>query len=403
MLSNFPLLSSVVFLPILGILILFFIPKNKTALIRTTSGIVTFITLIVSLIIFANFNINDPGLQLQERLSWIPQVNINYHLGVDGLSYSMVFLTALLCFLACIASNSIKERIKEYYIFFLLLEAGMMGTFLALDLFLFYVFWEITLVPMYFLIGIWGGPRKEYAAIKFFLYTLAGSVFMLLGILALYFTSTPHTFNILELTQQSKFFALAFQNIVFVALFFGFAVKVPVFPFHTWLPDAHVEAPTTISVLLAGVLLKMGGYGFFRISFPILKDAAIYFALPFAILGAINIVYGAFVAMAQTDFKKMVAYSSVSHMGFVMLGLASMTVTGFNGALMQMFNHGVITGGMFLLVGVLYDRAHTRDLNKFGGLGVKMPVYAGILTVFTLASLGLPGLSGFISEFMSLL
>src|SRR3989339_1351910 len=226
MLSNFPLLSSAVFLPILGILILFFIPKNKTALIRTTSGIVTFITLIVSLIIFANFNINDPGLQLQERLIWIPHVNINYHLGVDGLSYSMVFLTALLCFLACIASNSIKERIKEYYIFFLLLEAGMMGTFLALDLFLFYVFWEITLVPMYFLIGIWGGPRKEYAAIQFFLYTLAGSVFMLLVMLALYFSVTPHTFSIPELIKVGSTFKGTSWFIAFIGLFIAFAIKV---------------------------------------------------------------------------------------------------------------------------------------------------------------------------------
>jgi NADH-quinone oxidoreductase subunit M len=279
----------------------------------------------------------------------------------------------------------------------------MLGTFVALDLVLFYVFWEVVLVPMYFLIGIWGGPRKEYAAIKFFIYTLAGSVFMLLGILALYFTSTPHTFNIMELGKTTGALALPVQILIFIAFYLGFAVKVPVFPFHTWLPDAHVEAPTPISVLLAGVLLKMGGYGFFRISFPLLKDAAIYFALPFALLGLINIVYGAIVAMAQMDFKKMVAYSSVSHMGFVMLGLASMSVTGFNGSLLQMFNHGIITGGMFLLVGVLYDRAHTRDLDKFGGLGVKMPVYAGILTVFTLASLGLPGLSGFVSEFMSLL
>ena len=269
---------------------------------RVTSGIITFLTLIISLIIFSKFNINDPSLQLQEHLSWIPQVNINYHLGVDGLSYSMVFLTALLCFLACLASNSIKEKIKEYYIFFLLLETGMMGTFLALDLFLFYVFWEITLVPMYFLIGIWGGPRKEYAAIKFFLYTLAGSVFMLLGILALYFTSTPHTFNILELTRQSKFFAQAFQNIVFLALFFGFAVKVPVFPFHTWLPDAHVEAPTPISVLLAGVLLKMGAYGFFRISYPILPQAANYFGLWLAVLAGINIFYRVLGGRAPTGF-----------------------------------------------------------------------------------------------------
>ncbi len=400
---SLPLLSLVIFLPVLGILVLFFIPKDKTKILRATSVLFTLLTFLVSLFILFNFDINKPMLQLQERFSWIPQVNINYHLGVDGLSYAMVFLTALLSFLACFASFSIKERVKEYFIFYLLLETGMMGTFLALDLFLFYVFWEITLVPMYFLIGIWGGPRKEYAAIKFFIYTLAGSVFMLLGILALYFTSAPHTFNILELASGSQVFAKAFQNIIFVAFFLGFAIKVPVFPFHTWLPDAHVEAPTPISVLLAGVLLKMGGYGFFRISYPILPDAACFFAFWIAVLAVINIVYGAFVAMAQTDFKKMVAYSSVSHMGFVMLGLAAMTPVGFSGAVLQMFNHGIITGAMFLLVGVLYDRAHTRDLGAFGGLREKIPVFSAVLIFFSLASLGLPGLSGFVGEFLSML
>jgi len=398
----FPLLTSIIFLPLLGGLLILFTPRNKTGLIKSIATIATGLALVLAVILAARFGFGTTDMQFVEKLAWIPQININYHLGVDGISIGLVFLTALLGFFACIGSYGIKERQKEYYFLYLLLNTGMLGTFLALDLFLFYVFWEIVLVPMYFLIGIWGGPRKEYAAIKFFIYTLAGSVFMLLSILALYFTSNPHTFNILELSAGGNTLAKGLQIILFVGFYLGFAVKVPVFPFHTWLPDAHVEAPTPISVLLAGVLLKMGGYGFFRISFPILHDAAIYFALPFAILGAINIVYGAFVAMAQTDFKKMVAYSSVSHMGFVMLGLASMTVTGFNGALMQMFNHGVITGGMFLLVGVLYDRAHTRDLNKFGGLGAKMPVYAGMLTVFTLASLGLPGLSGFVSEFMSL-
>ncbi|MDD5424248.1 MAG: NADH-quinone oxidoreductase subunit M [Candidatus Omnitrophica bacterium] len=399
----FPLLSSIIFLPLLAGLLILFIPKGRTGIIKGVATAATGITLLFTVFMVTGFDYNNTLMQFSEKLSWIPQVNINYHLGVDGISIGLVFLTALLGFLACIGSFGIKERQKEYYFLYLLLNTGMLGTFLSLDLFLFYVFWELVLVPMYFLIGIWGGPRREYAAIKFFIYTLAGSVAMLLSILALYFTSQPHTFNMLELAAAGSAFAKSFQIMVFVGFYLGFAIKVPVFPFHTWLPDAHVEAPTPISVLLAGVLLKMGGYGFFRISFPILKDAAIYFALPFAILGLINIVYGAFVAMAQTDFKKMVAYSSVSHMGFVMLGLASMTVTGFNGALMQMFNHGIITGGMFLLVGVIYDRAHTRDLDKFGGLGAKMPVYAGVLVVFTLASLGLPGLSGFVSEFMSLM
>src|SRR3990167_336364 len=400
---HFPILSCIVFLPLAGGILILFTPKKNIGLIKTIATAATAVSFMLSIVLLFKFDYASSVMQFEEISSWIPSINVCYHMGIDGLSVGLMFLTTLLSFLACIGSYGIDTRQKEYFFLYLLLSTGMLGTFAALDLVLFYVLWEIVLVPMYFLIGIWGGPRKEYAAIKFFIYTLAGSVFMLLSILALYFTSDPHTFSMLELAKSGNTLAKSFQIILFVGFYLGFAIKVPVFPFHTWLPDAHVEAPTAISVLLAGVLLKMGGYGFFRISFPILKDAAIYFALPFAILGAINIVYGSFVAMAQTDFKKMVAYSSVSHMGFVMLGLASMTVTGFNGALMQMFNHGVITGGMFLLVGVLYDRAHTRDLNKFGGLGVKMPVYAGILTVFTLASLGLPGLSGFISEFMSLL
>lgn len=400
---HFPILSYIVFLPLAGGILILFTPKRNTGLIKTIATAVTAISFILSVLLLLKFNYASSAMQFEEILSWIPSINVCYHMGIDGLSIGLIVLTTLLSFLACVGSYSIDTRQKEYFFLYLLLSTGMLGTFAALDLVLFYVLWEIVLVPMYFLIGIWGGPRKEYAAIKFFIYTLSGSVFMLLGILALYFTSTPHTFNILELGKTASSLMLPAQIIIFIAFYLGFAVKVPVFPFHTWLPDAHVEAPTPISVLLAGVLLKMGGYGFFRISFPLLKDAAHYFALPFAILGLINIVYGAFVAMAQTDFKKMVAYSSVSHMGFVMLGLASMSITGFNGALLEMFNHGIITGGMFFLVGVLYDRAHTRELDKFGGLGVKMPVYGGILTVFTLASLGLPGLSGFISEFMSLL
>jgi NADH-quinone oxidoreductase subunit M len=400
---SFPILTFIVFLPLAGGLLILFTPKKNIGLIKALATTVTAVALILAVVLLLNFDYSSSSMQFEENLPWIPSISISYHLGIDGLSIGLIFLTTLLSFLACIGSYGIDTRQKEYFFLYLLLATGMLGTFVALDLVLFYVLWEIVLVPMYFLIGIWGGPRKEYAAIKFFIYTLAGSVFMLLGILAFYFTSTPHTFSILELGKTTSTLTVPLQIIIFIAFYLGFAVKVPVFPFHTWLPDAHVEAPTPISVLLAGVLLKMGGYGFFRISFPLLKDAAHYFALPFALLGLINIVYGAIVAMAQTDFKKMVAYSSVSHMGFVMLGLASMTVTGFNGALLQMFNHGIITGGMFLLVGVLYDRAHTRDLDKFGGLGVKMPVYAGVLTVFTLASLGLPGLSGFVSEFMSLL
>jgi NADH-quinone oxidoreductase subunit M len=272
--------------------------------------------------------------------------------------------------------------------------------FAALDFFLFYVFWEVVLVPMYFLIGIWGHGRKEYSAIKFFLYTLFGSLFMLVGILALYFTVDPHTLNMMVLIEKAPELTRGFQLIVFLAFYIAFAVKVPIFPFHTWLPDAHVDAPTAVSVILAGILLKMGTYGFLRISYPMFPEGAIYFAVPIAILALINIVYGALVCMAQKDLKKMIAYSSVSHMGYCMLGLAAITVTGMSGCVFQMVSHGLITGALFILVGVIYERAHTREIAAFGGLWTKLPVYSGIMIMFCLGSLGLPGLSGFVSEFM---
>ncbi len=395
------ILSWLVFLPLVGMFGVMLTPGKQERFIQLLSTLMTAAVLLLSLKLLASFDLTSSQIQFQERWLWIPQLNVHYHLGVDGVSILMIFATGLLSFLACIASFGIKSRVKEYFALYLLLETGMMGTFLSLDLFLFYIFWEVVLVPMYFLIGIWGGPRKEYAAIKFFLYTLAGSMFMLIGILALYFNSNPHTFNILELTHNQ--FALRFQQILFLAFFLGFAIKVPVFPFHTWLPDAHVEAPTPISVLLAGVLLKMGTYGFYRISYPILPEAARWFGPFMGILAVIGIIYGGFVAFAQTDFKKMVAYSSVSHMGFVLLGLAVFTEAGMTGAMLQMFNHAMITGALFLLVGVLYDRAHTRDLNSFGGIWVKTPVYGAILVFVSLASLGLPGLAGFVSEFMVLL
>lgn len=395
------LLSGIVFLPLLGALILLFLPRSRSEWFRWIATGVTGIDLLLGLFLLVGFDSKNAGIQFLENYLWIPQLGVRYMLGVDGISLPMVILTLLLSFLACVGSFGIKEREREYYFLYLLLATGMLGTFLALDLFLFYIFWEVVLVPMYFLIGIWGGPRKEYAAIKFFLYTLAGSLFMLLGILALYFYATPHTFNMLDLAKIT--YPYLFQQLVFMAFFLGFAIKVPIWPFHTWLPDAHVEAPTPISVLLAGVLLKMGTYGFFRISYPILPEGAAWFGPAMGVLALIGIIYGGFVSLAQQDFKKMIAYSSVSHMGFVLLGLAAFNSDGFNGALLQMFNHGTITGGLFLLVGVLYDRAHTRDLNGFGGLGAKLPIYAGILTYFSLASLGLPGLSGFVSEFLCLL
>lgn len=395
------ILSWIVFTPLIGALAILLMPKTSTAAIRKTALLTTFIVGIEALMALLKFSPAQAGFQMIEKASWIPQFGVQYLLGTDGISFPMVCLTALISFLACLGSHGIKERQKEYYFLYLLLVTGMMGTFLALDLFLFYVFWEIVLVPMYFLIGIWGGSRREYAAIKFFIYTLAGSLFMLLGILALYFKTDPHTFNLMEITATT--FGLKFQKFIFLAMFLGFAIKVPIWPFHTWLPDAHVEAPTPISVILAGVLLKMGTYGFFRFSYPVFPEAAKWFSPYLLILAVIGIVYGGFVALAQKDFKKMVAYSSVSHMGFVLLGLAALNLNGLSGAMLQMFTHGTITGGLFLLVGVLYDRAHTRDMTAFGGLGVQMPLYTGILIFFSMASLGLPGLSGFISEFMVLL
>ena len=396
-------LSLITLTPVLGAILILLISKEKVFLHRLIAVVASLLSFLFSIAIFCSFDRQIPGMQFVEKISWIPSMGVQYFVGIDGLSYPLVLLTTLLTVLSIIASFNIQNRVKEYFFWFLLLETGMLGVFVSLDFFLFYIFWEVMLVPMYFLIGIWGGPRREYAAIKFFLYTLFGSVFLLIAILALYFKSDPHTFDILQLTAQNSQFIGKFGFVVFLLSFIGFAIKVPVFPFHTWLPLAHVEAPTAVSVILAGVLLKLGTYGMMRISFPLFPEAALWFAVPLLILAFINIVYGAFVAMAQTDMKKMVAYSSINHMGYALLGMASFTLTGFNGAVLQMINHGIITGSLFLLVGVLYDRAHTRDINAFGGLGAKLPMYAGIMTLASMASLGLPGLAGFISEFLCFL
>jgi NADH-quinone oxidoreductase subunit M len=395
---NFPILTFMTFVPLLGVIAVLLLKRESVGAIRWTSAFFSFIPLVASIFLLTGYDWSTSAIQFVERYPWFPQVNITYFMGADGLSVPMLFLTALLSFISIIASFGIKDRVKEYFAWFLLLEVGMMGVFCALDFFLFYVFWEIMLVPMYFLIGVWGGPRREYAAIKFFLYTLFGSVFMLIGILALYFTTG--TLDMMELIAKNSTYAYAFQLWVFAAFFIGFAIKVPVFPFHTWLPDAHVEAPTAVSVILAGILLKMGTYGLLRISFPMFPEAAKYFSIPIAILGMIGIIYGALVSMAQKDLKKLVAYSSVSHMGYCMLGMAALTPLGISGCLFQMFSHGVITGALFLLVGVIYDRAHTREIAAFGGLGAKLPLYTGLFTLFGMASLGLPSMSGFVSEFM---
>ena len=411
MVFPYPLLTYMTFIPLIGIVAILLLKKEAVGAIRWTAAAFSFIPLVLSIYLIwyyfsamgtgMLFNIHNEAqgfiFDFVKPLAWFPQVNINYYMGADGLSVPMLFLTALLSFLSIIASFGIKDRVKEYFAWFLLLEVGMIGTFSALDFFLFYIFWEIMLVPMYFLIGIWGGPRREYAAIKFFLYTLFGSVFMLVAILVLYFTTG--SLNMLELIKMNSTYAHLMQMWLFAAFFIAFAIKVPVWPFHTWLPDAHVEAPTAVSVILAGILLKMGTYGMLRVCLPMFPQAAIAYSIPIAILGLIGIIYGAFVSMAQTDLKKLVAYSSVSHMGYCLLGIAALTPLGIAGCLFQMFSHGVITGALFLLVGVIYDRAHTREIAAFGGLGAKIPVYSGIFTLFAMASLGLPTMSGFVSEF----
>lgn len=401
------MLSAITFLPLLGALAILLLPKDNKPLIRGAAVLFSSAALLVSLLAWGKFDGTSAAMQLTEKVSWIPSLGIHYALGVDGLSLPLLVLTTLLSLISILASFNIENRLKEYFFWFLLLETGMLGVFVSLDLFLFYVFWEITLVPMYFLIGIWGGPKKEYAAVKFFLYTLAGSVFMLLGILALYYAGEPRTFDMLALTEQSGKFVGTRFIWVFLALFVGFAVKVPAFPFHTWLPLAHVEAPTAVSVILAGVLLKMGTYGILRVSYAILPEATRWFVPYLIVIAFINIVYGAFCAMSQKDIKRMVAYSSVNHMGYCLLGMAAVTganaSAGLSGAVLQMVNHGIITGSLFLLVGVLYDQAHTRNIDDFGGLGAKLPLFAGLMTVQAMASLGLPGLAGFVSEFLCFL
>ena len=399
------MLSLIIFMPVLAMIITMLLPKERVKLIRYFSVGISLIPMFLSFWLtwdyFFNYSGSSALAYVEGPFDWIPSLNIQYYLGVDGISIPMLFLTGLLSTVSLLASFSIKERVKEYFAFFHLLEAGMMGVFCAMDFFLFYVFWEIMLVPMYFLIGVWGGPRKEYAAIKFFLYTLFGSIFMLVAILIMYFTSEPHSLNMLALIEHGPTMAHSLQLICFIFFFVAFAIKVPVWPFHTWLPDAHVEAPTAVSVILAGVLLKMGTYAMLRINWPMFPYALQQLSFWIALLGVIAIIYGALVSMAQKDLKKLVAYSSVSHMGYCMMALGAFTsVTAIAGCMFQMISHGLITGALFLMVGVLYDRAHTREIAAFGGLGSKLPIYTGLMVLFSMAALGLPGMSGFVSEFM---
>ncbi|MBF0429970.1 MAG: NADH-quinone oxidoreductase subunit M [Fibrobacteria bacterium] len=436
---NYPttstLLSWMIFTPLIGVGCIGLLLALKRLLglgknemdnaARGVTLIFSAIPLILGFMLWRGFDPSNTGLQFVHHFVWIRAFNIEYFMGADGLSVTMVMLTVLISFIGVIASmpwgiakdddhHFSRKAVPGYMALILLLEAGMIGVFCAMDFFLFYVFWEVMLLPMYFLIGIWGGPRKEYAAIKFFLYTLAGSVLMLLAMIAIYLSSNPttlvdgtyaaHTFNLIKLADPAIFapagtiLGFAFSKVVFIGLFIAFAIKIPMFPFHTWLPDAHVEAPTPVSVILAGVLLKMGVYGILRINYSLLPDAAVWASTGIAIFGTINIVYAAFVCMAQKDLKKLIAYSSVSHMGFCLLGMAAFTPQGITGAVYQMFTHGIVSPALFLVAGVVYDRAHHRQIEGFGGLAKQMPEYTGIMGLAFMASLGLPGLCGFISE-----
>ncbi|HNS71973.1 MAG TPA: NADH-quinone oxidoreductase subunit M [bacterium] len=405
-LSTMPILTILTFLPLAGALVLLFVPRQQEALIRYFTLVLTLAVFLLSLPLFTAFDGANSGFQFEENRSWIPSAGIGYHLGVDGISLLMVMLTAFLTPLVILSSwRSVTKKVKEYMIMFLVLETAMLGVFLSLDLILFYLFWEGMLIPMYFIIGVWGGERRLYAAIKFFLFTMFGGVLMLVAILALYFMhggqSGIYTFDYTALSQM--LIASKSQVWLFFAFSLAFAIKVPMFPFHTWLPDAHVEAPTGGSVILAGILLKMGTYGFLRFCIPFFPNAAQQYGWLIMLLAVIGIIYGALVSWVQPDLKKLVAFSSVSHLGFVMLGIFALTLQSVQGGLIQMVNHGLSTGALFLLVGMIYERRHTRMIADFGGLARQMPIFVTFFLIITLSSIGLPGLNGFVGEFMILL
>jgi NADH-quinone oxidoreductase subunit M len=405
MIEGVPILSLVVFSPLIGAILLLFVPSSNHRAIRALAIIAALASLVFSLRLVGY----DPGgaeFQFREDVPWIEAFGMRYTLGIDGLSMTLVILTTILSVVGIVYSfRPIQYRVKEYYISMLLLMVGMLGVFVSLDLFLFYVFWEVSLFPMYFIIGIWGGPRRIYATVKFVIYTLVGSLLMLVAILAVAIAhaAAGNEFTFSYEALRGFAFADGLQALAFIAFFLAFAIKVPMWPLHTWLPDAHVEAPTAGSIILAGVLLKLGGYGFLRFSVPLLPDAAMQFAPIIIGLSVIAILYGALVAMVQPDLKKLVAYSSVSHMGFVMLGIFVFNTQGLQGAVYQMLAHGVVTGALFLLVGIIYEQTHDRTIAHMGGLNARLPHYAGIFGLFTFASIGLPGLAGFIGEFLVLL
>jgi NADH-quinone oxidoreductase subunit M len=407
--TGLPILSLITFLPLAGAIVVAFVPSRYPDAIRRIALATALLAWLLSLVLLAVFVSGQAGFQFKETIDWIPSFGIQYKVGVDGLSVLMVVLTTTLTWISILASfGPIRERVKEYMISFLVLEIGMIGVFVALDLFLFYIFWELVLVPMYLIIGIWGGANRIYATMKFVLYTLVGSLLMLVAILATAYTyqvgkgswAGAFDFEKLQGFAAAGSFGHEFQVLAFLALFLAFAIKVPMFPFHTWLPDAHTEAPTAGSVILAGVLLKLGAYGLIRFAVPLYPDAAHTFAWPIIVLSVIAIVYGAIVSIVQPDLKRLIAYSSVSHMGFVTLGIFVFNATALQGAILQMINHGLITGGLFLLVGIVYERTHDRSISKMGGLAALMPIWSTVFGFFILASVGLPGLSGFVGEFL---
>jgi len=395
------MLTALIVLPLVGAVVVALIPREAVRLQKLVALGFTTAAFVVSIFMLRGFA-PRPGMQFEVSRAWIPAYGISFHLGVDGLSVWLVILTTFLTPIALLGSwSSIHDRVRGFNVFMLLLEAGMVGVFVALDLFLFYIFWEAMLIPMYFLIGIWGHERRIYAAIKFFLYTFAGSALMLVGFIVLYRATGLHSFDLSLLVRQPV--SPELQMWLFAAFALAFAIKVPMFPFHTWLPDAHVEAPTAGSVILAGVLLKMGTYGFLRLALPLFPAAAARFAPAIAILAVIGIIYGGLVSLVQPNLKKLVAYSSVAHLGFVMLGVAAMTTTGIVGAVYQMLNHGISTGALFLLVGMLYDRRHTFLIDEFGGLKTVMPWFSAVFLLVCLSSIAVPGFNGFVGEFLILL
>ncbi|GAB5046239.1 NADH-quinone oxidoreductase subunit M [Thermodesulfovibrio sp. TK110] len=396
---SYPILSIVTFFPLLGVILIILL-RNDMA-VRYTAFATTVLNLIISIPIFTNFDKSSPSFQFVEFYNWIPAINAYYKMGVDGISILFVLLTLIISILCVVVSwSAIQERVKLFYSMILIMETAMIGVFCAMDLLLFYVFYEAMLIPMFLLIGIWGSANRIYASVKFVLFTFAGSVLMLIGIISLYFM-TGKTFDVIEISKVKL--PLEFQYWLFFAFFAAFAVKVPMFPFHTWLPDAHTEAPTAGSVILAGILLKIGGYGFVRFSIPFCPDAVLSLKLFMQVLSLIAIIYGAFVTIMQTDFKRLIAYSSVSHMGFVTLGIFSLNPPAMQGGILQMINHGIVTGALFMCIGVIYERTHTREIIKYGGLGKAVPMFVLFYTFFSAAAIGFPGTNSFIGEFLVML